>query len=110
MLEPVERRRHPRTPVSLLVQHQNEPGGEPEVDYATDLSPGGLFIRTPRPARRGQTLQVQFAPAKDSHLIQAYCQVMRVTHEGMGAAFVQLDAESAMELARALPEQTPQNS
>ena len=102
MLQPQDRRRHPRMPVTLLVQYQAEAGEQAEVDYATDLSPGGLFIKTPRPAQPGSTLQVQFAPGKDSYLIQAYCRVARVTPEGMGAAFVQLDADSAEVLARAL--------
>jgi len=102
MLEAADRRRHPRIPVTLLVQHQAEAGAAHDVDYATDLSTGGLFIRTRRPALPGATLQVQFAPGKDSCLIQAYCRVARVTPEGMGAAFVQLDADSAEVLARAL--------
>jgi hypothetical protein len=97
-----DRRRHSRLPVTLLVQYQAEAGAVQEVDYATDLSPGGLFIKTQWPARAGATLQVQFAPGKDACLIQAYCRVARVTPEGMGAAFVQLDADSAEVLAKAL--------
>ena len=62
MLETADRRRHPRSPVTLLVQHQTEAGASHEVDYATDLSPGGLFIRTARTARPGATLQIQFSP------------------------------------------------
>ena len=97
MSELSDRRRHPRTPVTLLVQHDGE-----EIDYATDLSPGGLFIQTRRPATRGATVQVQFSPNRDSNLVHAFCRVARVTPEGMGAAFLALDPEATALVARAL--------
>lgn len=74
-----------------------------EVDYASDLSEGGLFIRTPRPLAPGSSLQVKFSPERDSSLVHAFCKVSRVTGEGMAAEFLRLDPESAATLRRALP-------
>jgi hypothetical protein len=87
---PSDRRAHARHPVRLLVQHQ---AGErtPVVDYATDVSRGGLFVRTRHLPGRDETVHVQFAPAKDARTVEAFCRVARVTEEGFGAAFVALD-------------------
>jgi uncharacterized protein (TIGR02266 family) len=101
MLRP-ERRRFPRLPVNLLVQHQSTLSAPEQVDYATDLSQGGLFIHTATPAEKGAVVQVQFAPQRDSRLISAYCRVARVTPRGMGAEFVQMDSESQALLRRVL--------
>jgi hypothetical protein len=101
MLRP-ERRRFPRLPVTLLVQHQATVDAPQQVDYATDLSQGGLFIDTEVPAEVGAVVQVEFAPQRDSRLISAYCKVTRVTPRGMGAEFVQLDSESQALLRRVL--------
>ncbi|MBI3181567.1 MAG: PilZ domain-containing protein [Myxococcales bacterium] len=89
-----ERRRHSRVPANLLVQHLAG-AGEYQVDYSTDLSRGGLFIRTGRTAKVGDGLTVQFAPAKDGRLVQAFCRVARVTGEGIAAEFLRLDEGSA---------------
>ena len=80
--------------MTLLVQHQANITAPQQVDYATDLSQGGLFIHTSLPAEPGATLQVQFAPQKDARLVSAFCRVRRITPTGMGAEFIQMDAES----------------
>ena len=97
-----DRRRHRRFPVAFLVQHQADVAGVQECDYASDLSQSGIFIRTTSPAAAGAVLQVQFSPQKDSHLVQAFCRVRRVTPAGMAAEFLQMDTDSAGELSRAL--------
>ena len=101
MLRP-ERRRFPRLPVNLLVQHQSTLTAPEQVDYATDLSQCGLFIHTANPPEKGSVVQVQFAPQRDSRMITAYCKVTRVTSGGMGAEFVQMDSESQALLRRVL--------
>jgi hypothetical protein len=89
-----ERRAHPRHSVRILVQHHETSETPFEVDYATDLSSGGLFIRTQRSAALGTTIHVQFAPAKDARMVEAFCRVARVTAHGVAAQFVQMDAVS----------------
>ncbi len=97
-----ERRSSPRVPVRLLVQHQSQTDAAPELDYATDLSEGGLFIRTTRPATQNATIHVQFSPSKNSQLVDAFCRVARVTPDGMAAAFLRVDDATARALRTAL--------
>jgi hypothetical protein len=91
-------------PVRLLVQHQVAVGDTFDIDYATDLSRGGLFIETRKPFAPDSTVHVQFAPGRDSQLVSAFCRVTHVSARGIGAEFVSLDAESAYRIATALRE------
>lgn len=97
-----DRRVAPRVPVRLLVQYQVSSGESFDIDYATDLSRGGLFIETRKPFAADSTLHVQFAPHRDSQLVSAFCRVTHVTTEGIGAQFVSLDAESEQLIAAAI--------
>lgn len=97
-----ERREDPRMPVRLLVQHQVAAGESFEIDYATDLSLGGLFIETRKPFTPDTTVHVQFAPGRDSLLVSAFCRVTHVSTEGIGAEFISLDTESAKLIDAAL--------
>jgi hypothetical protein len=97
-----ERRQTPRLPVRLLVRHQSDGEMSPVVDYASDLSHGGLFIQTSRAVHKDETLQVEFAPMRDARLVVAFCRVARVTAQGIGAEFVQLDEDSKVALEQAL--------
>lgn len=92
----------PRSTVRFLVQHQSTADETFDVDYATDLSKGGLFIATRKPLPREATLHVQFAPKKDARLVSAFCRVTHVTPSGVGAEFISLDADSAQLLDAAL--------
>lgn len=89
-----ERRAHARHPVRMLVQHHEHTDAPYEIDYATDLSAGGLFIRTNVVPPLGSTIQVQFAPAKDARMVEAFCLVARITPHGVGAQFVEMDPAS----------------
>ena len=89
-----DRRAHPRHRVRILVQHHEKTGAPYEVDYATDLSTGGLFIKTHSAPAPGSTIHVQFAPAKDARMVEAFCRVSRVTPNGVAAQFVQIDDAS----------------
>lgn len=86
-----ERRAHTRHPVRMLVQHHEHTDAPYEIDYATDLSVGGLFIRTDAVPPLGSTIQVQFAPAKDARMVEVFCLVARITPHGVGAKFVEMD-------------------
>jgi hypothetical protein len=97
-----ERRQTPRHNVRLLVRHQSDGENAPVVDYASDLSHGGLFIQTSRAVNKDETLQVEFAPMRDARLVVAFCRVARVTENGIGAEFVRLDDESKEALDAAL--------
>jgi hypothetical protein len=97
-----ERRRFPRLPVQFLVQLERSVAGPHQYEYATNLSRTGLFIHTAIPPDVGSMIQVQFAPQKDSRLVQAFCRVARITPTGIGADFVQMDAESQALLRRVL--------
>jgi PilZ domain len=97
-----ERRQTPRHAVRLLVRHQSDGEHSPVVDYASDLSHGGLFIQTSRAVHQNETLQVEFAPLRDARLVVAFCRVARVTANGIGAEFVQLDDDSKDALTIAL--------
>lgn len=89
-----ERRAHARHHVRILVQHHENTGAPYEVDYASDLSTGGLFIKTHNAVPLGSTIHVQFAPAKDARMVEAFCRVARVTPNGVGAEFLQMDPTS----------------
>jgi hypothetical protein len=88
----MDRRRHPRTAVRFLAQHQAGVDGQVEVDYVSDVSHSGLFIETTRTTALASTLHVQFAPMKDASLVSAFCRVARVTSRGIGVEFLSLDS------------------
>ena len=97
-----DRRAYTRHSVRILVQHHENTDVPYEVDYASDLSTGGLFINTHAAPAPGSTIHVQFAPAKDARMVEAFCRVARVTPHGVAAQFVQMDAGSVELLASVL--------
>ena len=86
----------------MLVQHHEDTDVPYDVDYASDLSTGGLFITTHNVAPLGSTIHVQFAPAKDARMVHAFCRVARVTPTGVGAEFLQMDPASVELLGKVL--------
>jgi hypothetical protein len=84
----LDRRIHERRDAKFLVQHTSTTGGIPELDYARDISEGGIFVSTARKLNVGETVQVQFSPDRGDRLVVAFCRVARVTPEGFGAQFV----------------------
>ncbi len=99
-----DRRLYTRHAVRLLVQHQTDAMQTHEVDYASDISRGGLFICTATPPPYDSTIHVQFAPAKDARMVEAFCRVARITRDGVGAEFVQMDDQSACLLRTLVPD------
>lgn len=96
-----ERRRHPRTPLSLLVQFRFNTFEDFLAEYSVNLSPGGIFIRTDQPREEGSIVYLQFSLKDGSRLIEGMGKVVRVNPPsekertaGMGIEFVNFDEES----------------
>jgi molecular chaperone DnaK len=96
-----ERRRHPRTPLSLLVQFRFNSFEDFLAEYAVNISPGGMFIRTDKPNEEGSTIYLQFSLKDGSPLIEGMGRVVRVNPPGvdgriagMGIEFENFDEES----------------
>jgi type IV pilus assembly protein PilZ len=82
-----DRRQHPRVPVSLKVSYLSK--GALARDLVTDLSPGGLFIRTSRPLPIGTEVELEVFIGDDPGLIVAGRVVWLRDNqaEGMGIQF-----------------------
>lgn len=96
-----ERRRNARTPVTLLVQYRFDTLEDFVAEYATNLSPEGMFLQTEEPSPVGSLLHVQFSLKDGSKLIEGLARVARVSARGdgpeapgMGVEFVQFDEPS----------------
>lgn len=95
-----ERRRHQRTPLSMLVQYRFDTFEDFLAEYSLNLSPGGLFICTEEPREEGSIIYVQFTLKDGSRLIEGMGRVVRVNPKGgpapsgMGVEFLNLDEDS----------------
>ncbi len=96
-----EKRRHPRTPLNVLVQFRFDTFDEFLAEYSLNVSPGGIFIRTEAPREEGAMIYLQFTLRDGSKLIEGMGKVVRVnppgdpTHpSGMGIEFMNFDDES----------------
>ncbi|GMU62637.1 MAG: hypothetical protein AMXMBFR34_44000 [Myxococcaceae bacterium] len=96
-----ERRRHPRTPLHILVQFRFNSFEEFLAEYSLNISPGGMFIRTEEPREEGAMIYLQFSLKDGSRLIEGMGKVVRVNPPGdkampagMGVEFVNFDEES----------------
>ncbi len=99
--EGADRRRHPRTPLSILVQFRLDSFEDFLAEYSVNLSPGGIFIRTDQPHPEGSMIYLQFSLRDGSRLIEGMGRVVRVNPPGqqgrvagMGVEFVNFDDES----------------
>lgn len=96
-----EKRRHPRTPLNVLVQFRFDSFDEFLAEYSLNISPGGIFIRTDAPREQGAVIYLQFTLRDGSRLIEGMGRVVRVNPPGdasrpagMGVEFTNLDEES----------------
>jgi len=96
-----ERRRHPRTPLHILVQFRFNTFEDFLAEYSLNISPGGMFIRTDEPSDEGSMIYLQFSLKDGSRLIEGMGKVVRVNPPGvkerpagMGVEFVNFDEES----------------
>ena len=110
-----ERRRYPRAPLSLLIQFRFDTLEEFLSEYSTDISLGGMFIRTEDLREEGALVYLQFYLRDGAKLIEGLGRVVRVNRPGgpapagMGIEFVNFDEES-MELIRQIVERNLQRS
>jgi uncharacterized protein (TIGR02266 family) len=87
-----DRRQHPRAELKLLVQHRYEDVDAFVKEVATNISVGGLFLRTEQPHDEGSTIYLRFTLVDGLPLIEGIGKVERVA--GMGIEFISLDDES----------------
>ncbi|HZH03916.1 MAG TPA: TIGR02266 family protein, partial [Myxococcaceae bacterium] len=93
-----KRRRYPRARVPLLVQYRFNRLEDFTAEYAQDLSPGGLFLRTDLFRPVGTRLSLQFSLKDGSALIEVSGRVAFVSPAGnpsrppgMGIEFLEVD-------------------
>ena len=96
-----ERRRYKRVPLNLLVQHRFESLDSFLEEVASDISVGGLFLKTENPKAVGTTVYLRFALSDGLPLIEGIGEVVWChdkpesdSSRGMGIEFVSLDEES----------------
>lgn len=90
-----EQRQHRR----VLVNQEFECIDDYIAEYVTNISQGGVFIRSKNPLSQGTRVTLQFSLILDD--LEEVCgegEVVRVNHSpensGMGVAFTRLDARS----------------
>ena len=96
-----DRRRYPRAPVSLLIQYRFDTLEDFLAEYSTDISIGGMFIRTKDLREEGSLIYLQFYLRDGAKLIEGLGRVVRINPPeesgapgGMGVEFVNFDEES----------------
>lgn len=94
-----DRRRYPRTSLSILVQYRFNTFEDFLAEYSANISIGGIFIRTEFPKEEGAIVYLQFSLQDGSRLIEGMGKVVRVNppgsrHVGMGVEFMNFDEES----------------
>lgn len=96
----VERRRYPRVPLNLLIQYRFDTFEDFISEYASDISEGGMFIRTDEMREEGAMIYLQFALKDGTKLIEGLGRVVRVNPpgeeapQGIGVEFVNFDEDS----------------
>jgi type IV pilus assembly protein PilZ len=99
-----DKREHPRIPVSLRVVYLNR--GELARDLVTDLSPGGLYLRTTRPLEIGTEVDLEVLVTDEDLPIHVRGKVVWLrkppaAHEGMGIQFTGVMGPVLLELVAA---------
>ncbi len=101
-----ERRQYPRAPVSLLIQYRFDTLEDFLAEYSTDVSIGGMFIRTQDVRDEGSLIYLQFCLRDGAKLIEGLGRVVRINPAtddepgGMGVEFVNFDDESMKLIAQ----------
>jgi uncharacterized protein (TIGR02266 family) len=93
-----ERRRYPRAKLNILIQYRLNTFEEFLVEYASDISEGGMFIRSDDPRPQGALVYFQFALKDGTRLIEGLGKVVHSATSGeprgMGIEFVNFDDDS----------------
>ncbi len=111
------RRRYPRSPLSILVQYRFNSFEDFLAEYSLNISLGGIFIRTEDPRDEGSIVYLQFSLKDGSRLIEGMGKVVRVNppgsrDTGMGVEFMNFDEESMAlinDICTARSSQQPKN-
>jgi len=98
------KRVHPRSPLTLLVQYRFESLDHFISEYAEDVSLGGMFIRADEPPPEGSVIFIQFSLSDGSKLVEGLAKVAWCLNSaeaeasgrtaGMGVQFLHFDEES----------------
>ena len=98
-----DKRQHVRIPVSLRVSYPSK--GDLQRDLVTDLSPGGLFIRTSRPLSIGTEVDLEVTVAAQDPPINVRGKVVwlreRGDRDGMGIQFTGIMGPVLLEMVEA---------
>jgi uncharacterized protein (TIGR02266 family) len=92
-----EQRVHPR----VTVNKEFESIDDFVSEYVTNISRGGVFIRSKNPLPVGTEVNLKFSILTDDfEMIEGLGRVVRVDEEGMGVVFTELtpDSRAAVEL------------
>ncbi len=108
-----DKRRHPRTPLNVLVQFRFDTFDEFLAEYSVNISPGGIFVKTDEPREEGSVIYLQFALKDGSKLIEGMGRVVRVNPPGdpqrppgMGIEFMNFDDESMALIAEIIAQRS----
>ena len=77
-----ERRRHQRTPLSMLVQYRFDTFEDFLAEYSLNLSPGGMFICTEEPGKKARSSTCSSLSKTARRLIEGMGRVVRVNPTG----------------------------
>ena len=96
-----ERRKGERVPVSLKVKYLSR--GELQRDLVTDLSPGGLFVRTSKPLAIGTEVDLEVHVSEEDLPLHIRGKVVwlrspKSANEGMGIQFTGIMGPVLVEL------------
>jgi len=98
------KRQHPRIPVSLQVSYLSR--GDLQRDLVTNLSPGGLFVRTSRPLDPGTEVDLEVVLADEETPIHVRGKVVWLRPDpgqtaGMGIQFTGVMGPLLLEMVQA---------
>lgn len=100
-----DRRKFPRVPLNLLIQYRFDTFEDFIAEYASNISLGGMFIKTGETKPEGTHVYLQFSLKDGTRLIEGLGHVVRVVGDGddagMGIEFVNFD-EDSWELVEAI--------
>ncbi len=112
-----DKRRHPRTPLNVLVQYRFDTFEDFLAEYSLNISPGGIFICTDEPRPEGAVIYLLFTLRDGSRLIEGMGRVVRVNPPGdgarpagMGVEFLNFDEESMALIADICARRAPPRS
>ena len=107
-----DRRRYPRVPLNLLIQFRFDTFEDFMSEYASDISEGGMFIRTDEVREEGSMVYLQFALKDGTKLIEGLGRIVRVNPadgeapQGVGIEFVNFDEDSRALIQAIVEERT----